>query len=116
MTPTSPRRHHQGRRLAAAGLFALLAALPGCGHRPVRHLVVIQGFRFDPPALTVAVGDTVEWVNRDIVPHTSTAAGSEWNSGEIPVRASWRWIASKAGEVRYGCTFHPTMKAALVVR
>ena len=96
--------------------MALLAALPGCGRRPERHLVVIHGFRFDPPALTVAVGDTVEWANRDIVPHTSTAAGDEWSSGEIPVQRSWRWIAARAGEVRYGCSYHPTMKATLTVR
>jgi len=34
--------------------------------------VVIRGFKFDPETVTVNQGDTVEWKNEDIVPHTAT--------------------------------------------
>src|SRR6516165_2497451 len=34
--------------------------------------VVIRAFKFDPKTVTVNPGDTVEWQNEDIVPHTAT--------------------------------------------
>jgi len=47
--------------------------------------VVIRGFRFDPETVTVNQGDTVEWKNDDIVPHTATEAVSKpsFDSGTI---------------------------------
>jgi len=38
-----------------------------------RHRVTIQGLRFTPADVVAAPGDTVVWVNRDLVPHTVTA-------------------------------------------
>jgi plastocyanin len=34
--------------------------------------VVIYNYKFDPPRLTVSVGKTVTWINRDVAPHTAT--------------------------------------------
>jgi plastocyanin len=36
--------------------------------------VVIREFKFEPAAVAVHVGDTVEWKDDDIVPHSATAA------------------------------------------
>ena len=35
---------------------------------------------FSPDEITVAIGDTVTWVNADAVAHTSTANGGAWDS------------------------------------
>ena len=78
------------------------------------HLVAIEGMKFVPERLEVAAGDTVTWVNKDLVPHTVTAPGVD--SGAIAPGASWKFVARRAGEMQYVCRFHPTMKAVLVVK
>ena len=79
------------------------------------HRVVIQGMQFVPAEITVPVGDTIVWVNEDLVPHTATASGV-FDSGVIASKAEWRLVVSSRGVLGYGCTMHPTMKATLIVR
>ncbi|HEV2106291.1 MAG TPA: hypothetical protein VGU27_11245, partial [Candidatus Eisenbacteria bacterium] len=64
---------------------------------PLRRHVAMHGVRFDPASLDVAVGDTVEWDNHDIVPHTSTATGGAWFSGNIGPDSSWSTVIHAAG-------------------
>ena len=71
--------------------------------------------KFLPERLEVAAGDTVTWTNRDVVPHTVTAAGAGLESGSIAPGASWKHTVRSRGEIRYVCRFHPTMKAVVVV-
>lgn len=110
---------------ARVGLIPLLGcmlvtlAAVGCSPaKPVLHRVTIQGFRFDPEVVQVAPGDTVEWTNGDVVPHTSTGTRGTWDSSTIAAGASWRWVvaAGTTGTDPYTCRFHPTMKGSLVVR
>jgi plastocyanin len=70
---------------------------------------------FHPAVLEVARGDTVIWVNQDIVPHTATAK-SEWDTGVLAQGALGIIISRRRGEFRYACTLHPTMKGTLVTR
>src|SRR5438445_9393920 len=63
----------------------------GCAARPpVRHRIVINRFQYQPPVLEISAGDTVEWVNQDIVPHTATAVSRSWDSKSISTGDSWR--------------------------
>ena len=89
------------------------------------HTVEIRGMEFHPAELTVAVGDTIVWINRDIVPHTATANGggaggqggyTKWDTGALTQDKTGRYVAQRAGVVRYSCTFHPTMHGKLTVR
>lgn len=45
-----------------------------------RHRVTIAGLRFTPADVVADPGDTVEWVNRDLVAHTVTARDESWDS------------------------------------
>ena len=105
----------RGLRRAAvlAAVVTLLA--PAIAAGPRTHTVVMEGVRFVPATLEVQRGDTVEWVNRDVVPHTVTAAGT-FDSGSIAPNARWKHVLGKAGTIAYVCTFHPTMKATLQVK
>ena len=94
----------------------MLIAGGGCGHRPTLHRVTIHGFTFDPARLEVARGDTIEWTNRDILPHTATALSGRWDSKSLGPGASWRLVASTAGAEPYQCVFHPTMQARIEAR
>ena len=76
--------------------------------------VTIRNMKFTPPNLEVKKGDTVEWKNDDITPHTATSAA--FDSGPIASDASWRHTFTEAGSFPYMCTFHPDMKAAVIVK
>jgi plastocyanin len=88
------------------------------GHQPesTTHTVTIEGMRFQPEVLTVAPGDTVVWVNKDLVPHTATSTAGGFDSKDIQADKSWKFTTRKTGDFAYICTFHPTMKALLRVK
>lgn len=79
------------------------------------HVVTIEGMKFEPAVVTVRPGDTVVWQNKDVVPHTATAAGS-FDSREIAAGKRWSWTARKAGRHAYVCTYHPGMQGTVVVQ
>ena len=80
------------------------------------HTVVIENMQYNPAQLRVRRGDRIVWVNKDLFPHTVTAASHAFDSGSISANSSWTYVASKAGEYAYGCTFHPTMKGLIEVQ
>ena len=83
---------------------------------PQVHTVLIEGMRYQPEGLTVAAGDTVVWINRDMVPHTATSSSGRFDSNEIAPGKSWTHTVRATGEFAYICTYHPLMKAVLRVR
>ena len=109
-------------RFAMAGLavLALSAAGPAAAAqkppRPQTHSVLIDASSFQQDFLIVNAGDTVIWTNRDLFPHTVTAANGSFDSKEIPPGKSWKYVPKIKGTVDYKCSFHPTMTAALKVK
>lgn len=83
---------------------------------PQTHTVTIEDMRFQPEVLTVSRGDTIVWVNKDLVPHTATSKAGGFDSKAIGAGQSWRYTAPTQGEFAYVCAFHPLMQAALRVR
>ena len=98
--------------LAFCAACALFAAGSLAADKPVVHTIVMDGTAFSPDTLTVKRGDTVVWVNKDPFPHTVTAVDGAFDSKSIDAGKSWKYVASKPGDFRYTCLFHPTMKAA----
>lgn len=76
--------------------------------------VAMKNMKFVPAKLEVKSGDTVEWTNDDITPHTATSA--KFDSGSIDSDKSWRHTFTEAGDFPYGCTFHPDMKGVVTVK
>jgi plastocyanin len=78
--------------------------------------VIMQNFKFSPQIIAIKTGDTVVWVNKDSVPHTSQSDGVLlWGSGTIQPGASFRHVFNSPGSYNYSCTIHPTMKGTVVV-
>jgi plastocyanin len=101
----------------AATLIMCVAGLTADDRpKPKTHTVTVENMRFQPQSLTVAPGDTVVWVNKDLVPHTATSKAGGFDSQAIPAEKSWTFTVRKSGEFAYICTFHPTMTAMLRVR
>jgi len=76
--------------------------------------IVMKNMKFDPATIEVKSGDTVEWTNEDITPHTATSA--KFDSASIEPEKSWRHTFTEPGSFPYNCTFHPDMKAAVLVK
>jgi len=107
------------RRMSRAGrLGAGLATLvigAGMPAAAATLTVTFEGMAFVPARIVAKRGDTLVWVNRDLVPHTATVARGGFDSGAIAPGQSWRTPAPALGRHEVTCTFHPTMKAELVV-
>jgi plastocyanin len=98
----------------AGGIGA--AALPAREAPPVTHTVTIDATSYTPARLAVRRGDTIEWVNKDLIPHTATARSGDWDSKALEAGASWRLTVKVVGTTDYACLFHPTMTGRIVVR
>ena len=81
---------------------------------PLAVHVAMKNMKFSPATIEIKKGDTVEWKNDDITPHTATSAA--FDSGSIASDAGWRHTFTQAGSFRYYCTFHPDMKGTVVVK
>jgi plastocyanin len=107
----------------AAALGATLALFSCGGHTGTdasaasgkTHTVAMDGTSFRPPSLTVSLGDSVVWINKDPFPHTATSQSGGFDSSAVAPDKSWRFTPTKKGEFAYTCTLHPTMKGALKV-
>ena len=104
--------------LAVVATLTVCATGFAAGERakPKTHTVTMENMRFQPETLTVARGDTIVWINKDLVPHTATSKTGGFDSQLVQAEKSWRFTARKKGEFAYICTFHPTMTAMLRVR
>jgi plastocyanin len=67
-----------------------------------------------PAQATARVGDTIEWINKDIFAHTATARNGDFDV-TLPPKKTGSLVLKKAGTVDYYCRFHPNMKATLTV-
>lgn len=103
----------------AVALVLCCASLIGAqrGRKPATHTVTIDAVSFKPATLTIKAGDSVVWVNKDIVAHTATAEGPKgFESGALATGKSWKRVFKAKGDLAYICRFHPTMKGRLVVQ
>lgn len=78
-------------------------------------LVEIREYDFSPRDLTVSVGTTVTWSNRDSVPHDATS-GEAWGTGLLREDQSASITFDEPGSYDYICTVHPDMTARLIVK
>jgi plastocyanin len=92
---------------------------PGTGGSggPGLNEVFIQGMAFNPATITVSVGTTITWTNKDPNTHTvtSTIAPSAFDSGAISSNGIWTKTFTAPGTYNYACTIHPTMTARVIV-
>ena len=84
--------------------------------KPTTHAVSIENMQFQPEVVTASSGDTIVWTNKDLFPHTVTSTSGDFDSREIKPGDSWTYRVSKAGDLAYICSIHPTMKATLKVK
>ncbi|MGN6346282.1 MAG: PQQ-dependent sugar dehydrogenase [Candidatus Nitrosocosmicus sp.] len=78
---------------------------------------------YDPNPIYIKAGDTVTWINADVIAHTVTSgkdynrltSGLLFHSGSIISNTAYSHRFTIPGIYDYLCLFHPNMKGAVVV-
>lgn len=78
--------------------------------------VKIDNFVFGPDTLTVPVGATVTWTNKDDIPHTTVSTDGVFKSKVMDTDEKFSYTFAKAGTYPYYCTIHPKMTGKVVVQ
>ena len=76
--------------------------------------ISMENLEIAPAEASAKVGDTIEWINKDIFAHTATAKNGDFDV-TIPPKKTVTLALKKAGTIDYYCRFHPNMKATLVI-
>ena len=114
------------RSLVLAASVAIAATLLATGSRSIAARaaqtqassadVKIDNFSFGPVTLTVAVGTTVTWTNRDDIPHTVVSEDKVFKSKVLDTDEKFSFTFSKPGTYPYFCSIHPKMTGKVVVQ
>jgi len=99
-----------GRTLLAIA-FAGLLSVPA---HAATIQITIDKLVYNLGTVHAKVGDTVEWVNKDVFAHTATARNGDWDV-TLPPKKTVKLVLKKAGTIDYYCRFHPNMKATLTI-
>jgi plastocyanin len=76
--------------------------------------ISMENLEIAPAEASAKVGDTIEWVNKDVLAHTATARNGDFDV-MMPPKKTTTFVLKKAGTIDYYCRFHPNMKAVLNV-
>jgi plastocyanin len=80
--------------------FSFLMLFVGCSNKesyqPQTHMVEIISMKFKPADLKVHKGDTVVWINKDLVDHDVTEVNKAWASPRLVSGSSWKKVITKS--------------------
>jgi plastocyanin len=100
-----------------ASLLLLISCLSACGpsQPPKTYTVEIRNMAFVPADITVNKGDTIKWVNHDMMAHDVTEQTTKaWSSG--PIQADSTWKMAVTDEADYFCSIHVVMKGKIELK
>ena len=90
--------------------------LASAQQKPEATEVKIDNFSFGPGTLTVPVGTTVTWTNRDDIPHTVVSTEGAFKSKVLDTDEKFAYTFSKVGTYPYFCSIHPKMTGKVIVQ
>lgn len=100
-------------------LAVVVVTLSGCIQNEQNippNTVIIQNFAFNPDTLTVPVGTTVTWTNKDSAVHNVISDTGAFESENLNPENSYSFTFAQAGDYPYTCTIHPSMKGTIIVK
>ena len=81
----------------------------------VANQISISGTSFSPKSLSVTVGTTVTWTNKEAITHTVTSDTGLFDSGDITNGQTYKYTFTTAGTYAYHCTHHAGMTGTIIV-
>ena len=106
-------RSWSARSILAVGLAVVIGGIAGAADDAK---IMIDNFKFSPIPLTVAVGSTITWVNRDDIPHSIVFPALGVRSHTMDTNQSFNFHFEKSGTYDYICGLHPFMRGKIVVQ
>jgi len=100
-------------RIAATALAAVFLPMAVPAHAATIE-ITMENLVISPAEVSAKVGDTITWVNKDVLAHTATAKNGDFDV-TLPPKKSATSVLKKAGTVDYYCRYHPNMKATLKI-
>jgi plastocyanin len=94
-------------------VIALALGAPVSAHAATIQ-ITMENLVISPAEATAKVGDTIEWINKDIFAHSATARDGDFDVA-MPPKKTVTLVLKKAGTFEYYCRFHPNMRATLNV-
>ncbi len=100
--------------------FFSLLMLNNCSTNPKKtvhrvFVVEIKQMKFQPEEITVQMGDTVIWINRDLIAHDVTEKSDKmWTSSLLPSGRSWNLVVNRSAN--YYCSIHVVMNGRLLLK
>lgn len=105
------------RYMLSLATTAALATLAGFTPALAKDVTInISNFAFDQETITIAVGDTVTFVNGDDTIHSVVADDGSFHSDGLDTGDKATFTFAKAGKIDYHCGLHPFMKGEIVVQ
>src|SRR4051812_42575977 len=95
-------------------LIALTACWTAASANAATIRITLENMVISPAAASAKVGDSIEWINKDILAHTATARNGDWDVA-MPPKKTVTQVLKKAGTIDYYCRFHPNMTAILSI-
>ena len=105
--------------IASVAGMALMAGAASATEPAAAAAVQINifNYKFDPASVTVSVGTTVTWTNKDEIPHTVASSDKSFQgSAGLDTGDSYSYTFTKPGTYKYYCTLHPFMTGVIVVQ
>lgn len=83
---------------------------------PAETAIKIDNFVFTPNAVTIAVGSTVRWTNKDDIPHNVVSEDKSFKSKVMDTDEQFTYTFTKPGTYTYFCSIHPKMTGKIIVQ
>lgn len=107
---------------SAQDKIAVLTQAPvAAAEVPADAIVVnIDKMKYDVPELTVQAGDTVYWVNNEVMPHNvafkkGVVGDGDFRGEMLKKDQAYAITFNEAGDFEYFCTPHPFMRGKVIV-
>lgn len=88
---------------------------------PADAIVVdIEKMKYQTPELTIKAGDTVYWINKEMMPHNvafkkGVVQDDDFQGDMLSKEEAYAITFNEAGTFDYFCTPHPFMRAKVIV-
>jgi plastocyanin len=113
-------------RLCIAAILLVIAMVAGragnsssaaATEKPVAETAIkIDNFTFSPNALTLPVGSTIRWTNKDDIPHNVVSEDKSFKSKVMDTDEQFSYTFTKPGTYLYFCSIHPKMTGKIIVQ
>ena len=95
-------------------ITALLLGVMAVPAQAATIQITMENLVIAPAEVSAKVGDTIEWINKDVFAHTATARNGDFDV-TMPPKKTVTSVLKKAGSIEYYCRYHPNMKATLTI-